>query len=114
MVYVDEAEDGSLDYADLEAKLHFYSSKRYRSKVKIGVFQAASNITGTLLDTDRVTIILHKYGAMAFWDYATLAPHYKIGEILILNLSISHEDTRDYYQEHKITASSCRHESVYG
>lgn len=44
----------------------------------IGCFTAASNITGILTDVDAVTICLHKYGALAFWDYATAAPYVNI------------------------------------
>lgn len=37
----------------------------------IGCFAAASNVTGTLVDDVKVTQLLHRYGALAFWDYAT-------------------------------------------
>lgn len=44
----------------------------------IGCFSAASNITGILADVDTITVMLHKHGALAFWDYATAAPYVKI------------------------------------
>ena len=44
----------------------------------IGSFSAASNITGILVDVDAITACLHRYGALAFWDYATAAPYIKI------------------------------------
>ena len=37
----------------------------------IGSFSAASNISGILTDTEVVATLLHKYGAHAFFDYAT-------------------------------------------
>ena len=37
----------------------------------IGCFSAASNVTGILTDTNAVTACLHRYDALAFWDYAT-------------------------------------------
>jgi selenocysteine lyase/cysteine desulfurase len=44
----------------------------------VGAFTAASNITGLCVDVDAVTGLLHKYGALAFWDYATAAPYIKV------------------------------------
>ena len=44
----------------------------------IGSLSAASNITGVLTDTLSVTALLHKYGALSFWDYATAAPYIKM------------------------------------
>lgn len=37
----------------------------------IGSFSAASNISGILTDTETIATLLHKYGAYAFFDYAT-------------------------------------------
>ncbi len=37
----------------------------------IGCFSAASNVTGILTDVDAVAACLHKYGGLAFFDYAT-------------------------------------------
>ena len=39
----------------------------------IGSLNAASNITGVLTDTVSFSSLLHKYGALSFWDYATAA-----------------------------------------
>lgn len=68
MVYIDENEQGEIDLNDLETKLKQYVNE---SRIKIGAFSAASNITGILLDTNKTTILLHKYNTLAFWDYAT-------------------------------------------
>ena len=58
---------------DLEEQLNNYKDH----KLKIGSFSAASNITGRLFDTDSIASLLHKYGALAFFDYATAAPYVK-------------------------------------
>ena len=41
----------------------------------IGCFSAASNVTGVMNDDLSVTALMHAYGGMAFWDYATAAPY---------------------------------------
>ena len=46
---------------------HYQSTGR----LLIGALNAASNITGVLTDTNAFTALLHKHGALAFWDYAT-------------------------------------------
>jgi selenocysteine lyase/cysteine desulfurase len=75
MVYIDENEQGEIDLNDLESKLEHFKNT---DNTKIGVFSAASNITGILVDTNKITILLHKYNALAFWDYATAAPYVEI------------------------------------
>lgn len=76
MIYANEAPDGSIDLVDLEAKLKMYENESRR--VKIGTFCAASNVTGILVDVDKITILLHRYGFLSFWDYATAAAYVKI------------------------------------
>ena len=44
----------------------------------IGALNAGSNVTGVLTDTDAFSALLHKYGALAFWDYAAAAPYVNI------------------------------------
>ena len=44
----------------------------------IGSLNAASNITGVLTDTVKFSALLHKYGALSFWDFATAAPYLKM------------------------------------
>ncbi|GHC67985.1 aminotransferase class V-fold PLP-dependent enzyme [Limoniibacter endophyticus] len=41
----------------------------------IGTFSAASNVTGIVTDTDAVSRILKRYGAVAIWDYAGGGPY---------------------------------------
>lgn len=42
------------------------------------MFSAASNVTGIITDDIRISVLLHKYGALAFWDYAAAGPYVKI------------------------------------
>lgn len=41
----------------------------------VGSFSAASNVTGIVTDTDSVTGLLRKYGAVAIWDYGAGGPY---------------------------------------
>ena len=74
VIVIKENEQGCLDTVDLEAKLVQHSQR----KVKIGTFAAASNVTGILAPVDVVTALLHRHGALSFWDYATAAPYVSI------------------------------------
>ena len=59
---------------DLHAQLLRYGDRI----VKIGSFSACSNVTGLLTDVDEVSILLHRHGALAIFDYATAAPYVKV------------------------------------
>ncbi len=67
--------DGDFDYDYLEKKLQENSG---RNCMKVGSFSAGSNIVGTLFDTDRLAIMCHKYGSLAIFDYAAVAPYVEI------------------------------------
>jgi selenocysteine lyase/cysteine desulfurase len=70
---------GRLDMKVLENILKNLASKlKLRKRQTIGVFSAASNVTGALTDDVAVTALMHSYGGWAFWDYAAAAPHVKI------------------------------------
>lgn len=75
IISIRETSNGLVDISHLESQLQLWAGK---CKQMIGCFTAASNITGILTDVDAVTICLHKYGALAFWDYATAAPYVNI------------------------------------
>ena len=62
---------GQIDLGVLEAKLQMYSNR----PLKIGSFSAASNVTGLKSDTNAISRLLHRYGALSFWDYAAAAPY---------------------------------------
>ena len=71
VVKIGEDADGHIDQAQLEGEL-----KRYEHRpLKIGSFSAASNVTGILSDTRGIAALLHRYGALSFWDFAAAAPY---------------------------------------
>ena len=68
-----------MHYTYIHTYIHTYiysfsSSSKTHSKSDnrlIGAFNAGSNLTGVLTDTIAVSCLLHKYGALAMWDYAS-------------------------------------------
>jgi selenocysteine lyase/cysteine desulfurase len=66
--------DGHIDVAVLEAELIAHAERPLR----IGSFSAASNVTGIISDTDGISALLHRHGALAFWDFAAAAPYVEI------------------------------------
>ena len=74
VVTIEEDADGHVDLQHLEREL-----ERHRRRPRlIGSFSAASNVTGILTDTDAVSALLHRYGAIALWDFAAAAPYVDI------------------------------------
>lgn len=74
VVTIAEGTDGKIDVAQLEAELI-----RHRDRpLKIGSFSAASNVTGIGTNTRSVSVMLHKHGALAFWDFAAAGPYVQI------------------------------------
>jgi selenocysteine lyase/cysteine desulfurase len=74
VVTIPEDDDGLIDVAALERAL-----ERYRDRpLKIGSFSAASNVTGILSDTNTIATVLHRHGALSFWDYAAGGPYLDI------------------------------------
>jgi selenocysteine lyase/cysteine desulfurase len=63
--------DGHVDLAFLDAELQRYADR----PLLIGSFSAASNVTGILSDVAGISALLHRHGALAFWDYAAAAPY---------------------------------------
>jgi selenocysteine lyase/cysteine desulfurase len=74
LVTIHEDADGHIDLAELEGKLTEYADR----PLKIGSFSAASNVTGIVSDTQAVSSLLHKHGALSFWDFAAAAPYIDI------------------------------------
>jgi selenocysteine lyase/cysteine desulfurase len=71
LVEVGEDARGQVDLADLERQLERHGDR----PLVIGSFSAASNVTGILTDTDAVSELLHRYGAVACWDFAAAGPY---------------------------------------
>jgi selenocysteine lyase/cysteine desulfurase len=73
-VVIPQDSDGHIDIDRLEAELVAHASR----PLKIGSFSAASNVTGIVSDTYRVAALLHRHGALSFWDCAAAAPYVEI------------------------------------
>lgn len=71
VVRIAENDDGHIDLDDLEKALISHADR----PLKIGSFSAASNVTGIISDVRSITVLLHKYGALSFWDFAAAAPY---------------------------------------
>ncbi|MFC4950665.1 aminotransferase class V-fold PLP-dependent enzyme [Pseudonocardia sp. GCM10023141] len=74
VVTIPEDRDGHIDVEVLEARLVEYAGRPLR----IGSFSAASNVTGIVSDTHRIADLLHRHGALSFWDFAAAAPYVDI------------------------------------
>ncbi|MEJ1411059.1 MAG: aminotransferase class V-fold PLP-dependent enzyme [Candidatus Sedimenticola sp. (ex Thyasira tokunagai)] len=69
------AADGSIDLAHLETLLN---DPAYQGRLRIGSFSAASNVTGMRSPVSKIARLLHRYNALAFFDYAACAPYVEI------------------------------------
>src|SRR5580765_6045746 len=74
VVTIRERGDGLPDLDHLEQELRAHAAR----PLKIGSFSAASNVTGIVTDVDAVSIVLHRHGALACWDYAAAGPYLPI------------------------------------
>jgi selenocysteine lyase/cysteine desulfurase len=74
VVVIPEDHDGHVDLDVLEAQLIAYADRPLR----IGSFSAASNVTGIVSNTCAISDLLHRHGALSFWDYAAAAPYVRI------------------------------------
>lgn len=71
VIEIGEDADGHIDLDDLDRQLAAHAHRPLR----IGSFSAASNVTGILTDIDAVSQLLHRHGALAFFDHAAAAPY---------------------------------------
>ena len=74
VVTIPEDADGHVDLERLEAELVRYADR----PLKIGSFSAASNVTGIVSNTCAIADLLHRHGALSFWDFAAAAPYVQI------------------------------------
>jgi selenocysteine lyase/cysteine desulfurase len=74
VVVIDEDLHGGIDLGELERELARFADR----PLKIGSFSAASNVTGITSPVREVSVILHRHGALSFWDYAAAAPYVRI------------------------------------
>ncbi len=71
VVTIRENLDGQIDLVHLESELQRYNDR----PLKIGSFSAASNVTGVGSDTHSISILLHRYDTLSFWDFAAAGPY---------------------------------------
>jgi selenocysteine lyase/cysteine desulfurase len=71
VVTIPEDADGHIDLDHLADALASYADR----PLKIGSFSAASNVTGIITDTAAVSSLLHRHGALSFYDFAAAAPY---------------------------------------
>ncbi|HEC62253.1 MAG TPA: aminotransferase class V-fold PLP-dependent enzyme [bacterium] len=93
-IEIDLTEEGLLDLDDLETKL---SRKEFRHRQKIGALSAASNVSGVVTPVYEVARVLHRHQALAFFDFAAIAPY---GEIDVCRDAESYFDGI-YFSPHK-------------
>ncbi len=74
VVTIPEDADGRIDLAALGRALVANGDR----PLKIGSFSAASNVTGILSDTRGISVLLHRHGALSFWDFGAAAPYVEI------------------------------------
>ncbi len=74
VVVIDEDENGRVDQRQLEVELQKYKGR----PLKIGSFSAASNVTGVGSNTRDIAALLHRHGALSFWDFAAAGPYVEI------------------------------------
>ena len=74
VVVIPQDPDGHIDAAQLERELTRYAAR----PLLIGSFSAASNVTGIVSDTHGISALLHRHGALSFWDFAAAAPYVDI------------------------------------
>ncbi len=71
VIEIPEDADGRIDEKVLEERLVEFADR----PLKIGSFSAASNVTGIVSHTFSITALLHRHGALSFWDVAAAAPY---------------------------------------
>jgi len=65
-------------HIDLEHLEKLLQDPAHQGRLRIGSFSAASNVTGIRTDVCKVATLLHKYDAMACFDFAACAPYIDI------------------------------------
>jgi selenocysteine lyase/cysteine desulfurase len=71
VITIRENANGHIDLAHLDDELTRHADR----DLKIGSFSAASNVTGIHSGTRSISTLLHRHGALTFWDYGAAAPY---------------------------------------
>lgn len=91
VVTIQEDADGHIDLGELEKRLIEFEKR----PLKIGSFSAASNVTGIGTNTRSAAALLHRYGALSFWDFAAAGPYVEIE----MNMADDEEDGHLIYKD---------------
>jgi selenocysteine lyase/cysteine desulfurase len=75
VVEVNLDDDGGVDLGHLEQLLQ---DPAYQGRQRIGSFSSASNVTGMLTPVHEIAALLHRFDAIACFDYAASAPYVEI------------------------------------
>ena len=67
--------DGTINLVELKVKV---SDEKYKDRLKVGSFSAASNVTGIITPLYETARILHENNAYACFDFAACAPYIEI------------------------------------
>src|SRR4029450_4422481 len=74
VVVIHEDADGHIDQAQLERELAGHADRPLRLRT----FSAASNVPGIVSDPRAIASLLHRHGALSFWDFAAAGPYVRI------------------------------------
>jgi selenocysteine lyase/cysteine desulfurase len=88
VVVIREDADGHIDQDQLARELARHADRPLR----IGSFSAASNVTGIVSDTRAIAALLHRHGALSFWDFAAAGPYVRIAMGPAGDDPLSHKD----------------------
>jgi selenocysteine lyase/cysteine desulfurase len=108
VVTIREDRDGHIDLEHLSDELRRYESR----PLKIGSFSAASNVTGIHSETRSISTLLHRYGALAFWDYGAAAPYVALR--MTPNRPDDHGDVTDAALDYKDAVFISPHKFIGG
>ena len=75
VVAIELDDEGNIDLAQLE---DYLQKDEYKNRLRIGSFSAASNVTGIKSPVHEIACLLHKYDAIACFDYAASGPYVEI------------------------------------
>ncbi len=78
VVKIGLTDEGLFDLKDLVNKLE---DQRFKNRLKVGSFSAASNVTGIKSPVYDIAKIMHHYGGYVFFDYASAGPYVEINMI---------------------------------
>ena len=88
VVVIHEDADGQIDMKQLRQELENYKER----PLKIGSFSAASNVTGIVSDIKGISVLLHQWGALSFWDFAAAGPYEHIDMNMAEDCDLSYID----------------------